>query len=249
MPRVEVDDALTLCEQLSSERRRGLASSVASGRARGRSLSAYPLPCTRGPRASFISVGRQRGASEYQRVGCIWPLADYQAKLACLEILGRYRRPDDLKGAIQYEIEHPHFNFEGGQRIGCRGAVVPPPRPSLIPEECIGSGLAQFRIVMRHFSMWRRARPSGSRPMRGSEMGRRSVQISLFSHRSRAIDSAGFFRRKIKVENLPPIRRHMGPVLNRQSTSRLAGRKDVREATGLPRDPKHEHIKSDRTGR
>ena len=52
----------------------------------------------------------------FQPVGCIWPLADYQAKLACLEILGRYRRPDDLKGAIQYEIEHPHFNFEGGQR-------------------------------------------------------------------------------------------------------------------------------------
>jgi hypothetical protein len=52
----------------------------------------------------------------FQPVGRIWPLADYQAKLACLEILGRYRRPDDLKGAIQYEIEHPHFNFEGGQR-------------------------------------------------------------------------------------------------------------------------------------
>jgi hypothetical protein len=52
----------------------------------------------------------------FQPVGCIWPLADYQAKLACLEILGRYRRPDDLKSAIQYEIEHPHFNFEGGQR-------------------------------------------------------------------------------------------------------------------------------------
>ena len=39
----------------------------------------------------------------FQPVGCIWPLADYQAKLACLEILGRYRRPDDLKSAIQYE--------------------------------------------------------------------------------------------------------------------------------------------------
>jgi hypothetical protein len=52
----------------------------------------------------------------FQPVGCIWPLADYQAKLACLEILGRYRRPGDLKSAIQYEIEHPHFNFEGGQR-------------------------------------------------------------------------------------------------------------------------------------
>ena len=52
----------------------------------------------------------------FQPVGCIWPLADYQAKLACLEILGRYRRPDDLKSAIQYEIDHPHFDFEGGQR-------------------------------------------------------------------------------------------------------------------------------------
>jgi hypothetical protein len=52
----------------------------------------------------------------FKPVGCIWPLADYQAKLACLEILGRYRRPDDLKGAIQFEIEHPHFDFEGGQR-------------------------------------------------------------------------------------------------------------------------------------
>lgn len=40
---------------------------------------------------------------QFQPVGCIWPLADYQAKLACLEIPGRYRRPDDLKGAIQYE--------------------------------------------------------------------------------------------------------------------------------------------------
>jgi hypothetical protein len=52
----------------------------------------------------------------FQPVGCIWPLADYQAKLACLEILGRYRRPDDLKNAVQYEIAHPHFDFEGGQR-------------------------------------------------------------------------------------------------------------------------------------
>jgi len=52
----------------------------------------------------------------FQPVGCIWPLADYQAKLACLELLGRYRRPDDFKTAIQNEIDHPHYDFEGGQR-------------------------------------------------------------------------------------------------------------------------------------
>jgi Flavin-binding monooxygenase-like len=52
----------------------------------------------------------------FQPVGCVWPLADYQARLACLEILGRYQRPDDLKAAIQYEINHPHFDFDGGQR-------------------------------------------------------------------------------------------------------------------------------------
>ncbi|MBM9575881.1 NAD(P)-binding domain-containing protein [Leptospira sp. 201903070] len=52
----------------------------------------------------------------FQPVGCIWPMADYQAKLACMEILGKYERPKDLKAAIQNEIEHPHFSFGGGQR-------------------------------------------------------------------------------------------------------------------------------------
>jgi hypothetical protein len=52
----------------------------------------------------------------FQPVGCIWPLADYQAKLACAEIAGTYRRPDNLKAAIQYEIDHPHFEFTGGSR-------------------------------------------------------------------------------------------------------------------------------------
>jgi len=52
----------------------------------------------------------------FQPVGCIWPLADYQAKLACAEIAGKYRRPKDLKAAIQHEIDHPHFAFVGGIR-------------------------------------------------------------------------------------------------------------------------------------
>ncbi|AXI03974.1 flavin-containing monooxygenase [Aquirhabdus parva] len=52
----------------------------------------------------------------FQPIGCIWPLADYQAKLACQEILGNYQRPYDMHAAIQHEIDHPHFKFEGGQR-------------------------------------------------------------------------------------------------------------------------------------
>jgi hypothetical protein len=52
----------------------------------------------------------------FQPLGCIWPLADIQARLACAEISGRYRRPDDLRAAIQYEIEHPHYEFENAPR-------------------------------------------------------------------------------------------------------------------------------------
>lgn len=52
----------------------------------------------------------------FQPLGCIWPMADYQARLACLEITGRYRRPDDMEAAVRHEIENPHFAFEGGQR-------------------------------------------------------------------------------------------------------------------------------------
>ena len=52
----------------------------------------------------------------FQPIGCIWPLADYQAKLACMEILGKYRRPSDTKSAIDYEVKNPHFDFDPGQR-------------------------------------------------------------------------------------------------------------------------------------
>ncbi len=52
----------------------------------------------------------------FQPLGCIWPLADYQARLACMEMLGRYTRPADMPAAVRHEMEHPHFAFEGGQR-------------------------------------------------------------------------------------------------------------------------------------
>lgn len=52
----------------------------------------------------------------FQPLGCIWPLADYQAKLACQEILGRYQRPVDMQGAIADESRHPHLKFDKGGR-------------------------------------------------------------------------------------------------------------------------------------
>jgi len=48
----------------------------------------------------------------FQPLGCIWPLADHQARLAVAEILGAYRRPADMRTAIRWEQAHPHFPFE-----------------------------------------------------------------------------------------------------------------------------------------
>lgn len=52
----------------------------------------------------------------FQPLGCIWPLADYQARLAVKEICGEYRRPANLRAAIQWELDHPHFAFEPSPR-------------------------------------------------------------------------------------------------------------------------------------
>lgn len=52
----------------------------------------------------------------FQPIGCIWPLADYQAKLAVLEILGKYKRPKDISSLIKREVTKPHFDFGPGQR-------------------------------------------------------------------------------------------------------------------------------------
>ena len=60
--------------------------------------------------ANFYFIGL------FQPIGCIWPLADYQAKLACLEILGKYERPRDIAARIKNEVDHPHFDFGPGQR-------------------------------------------------------------------------------------------------------------------------------------
>jgi hypothetical protein len=43
-------------------------------------------------------------------------LADYQAKLACQEIVGKYQRPKDIHAAIDRELKNRHFDFGPGQR-------------------------------------------------------------------------------------------------------------------------------------
>ena len=52
----------------------------------------------------------------FQPLGCIWPLADYQAKLACEEIIGNYQRPINMSAAVTKEILNPHFDFQNSAR-------------------------------------------------------------------------------------------------------------------------------------
>ncbi|GAB4200800.1 MAG: NAD(P)-binding domain-containing protein [Wenzhouxiangellaceae bacterium] len=52
----------------------------------------------------------------FQPLGCIWPLADYQAMLACQEILGNWRRPADMQAAIANQLANPHYRWRAGAR-------------------------------------------------------------------------------------------------------------------------------------
>lgn len=52
----------------------------------------------------------------FQPTGCIWPLADYQALLACAEIVGRYQRPENVDQLIEHEMHNPHYQFDTGSR-------------------------------------------------------------------------------------------------------------------------------------
>jgi hypothetical protein len=52
----------------------------------------------------------------FQPLGCIWPMADMQARLAVQEILGKWKRPADMPAAIKHEIDNPHYDFERATR-------------------------------------------------------------------------------------------------------------------------------------
>jgi Flavin-binding monooxygenase-like len=52
----------------------------------------------------------------FQPIGCIWRLADYQARIAALQISGRLRRPSDIHARIRDEVTHPHYRFDPSPR-------------------------------------------------------------------------------------------------------------------------------------
>lgn len=52
----------------------------------------------------------------FQPIGCIWTLADLQARIAALQIGGQLDRPSDIKARIESEIRSPHWRFERSTR-------------------------------------------------------------------------------------------------------------------------------------
>jgi cation diffusion facilitator CzcD-associated flavoprotein CzcO len=50
----------------------------------------------------------------FQPIGCIWRLADHQARIAALQIAGRLPRPADI--AARISTETPHWKFENTPR-------------------------------------------------------------------------------------------------------------------------------------
>ena len=48
----------------------------------------------------------------FQPIGCIWPLAEIQARIVAAEATGRLARLADLGQRIAAEMAHPHWNFE-----------------------------------------------------------------------------------------------------------------------------------------
>jgi cation diffusion facilitator CzcD-associated flavoprotein CzcO len=52
----------------------------------------------------------------FQPLGCIWPLADHQGRLAARAIAGKWRRPRDLRARIAHEMANPHYRFQRERR-------------------------------------------------------------------------------------------------------------------------------------
>jgi cation diffusion facilitator CzcD-associated flavoprotein CzcO len=52
----------------------------------------------------------------FQPIGCIWRLADHQARIAALQIKGVLSRPNDIANRIELEINSPHWRFDKALR-------------------------------------------------------------------------------------------------------------------------------------
>ncbi len=52
----------------------------------------------------------------FQPIGCIWRLADYQARIAALQITGQLKRSVDMETRILDQIRSPHWRFDSAPR-------------------------------------------------------------------------------------------------------------------------------------
>jgi cation diffusion facilitator CzcD-associated flavoprotein CzcO len=52
----------------------------------------------------------------FQPIGCIWRLADHQARIAALQITRVLQRPADIEARIARENRTPHWQFDGAPR-------------------------------------------------------------------------------------------------------------------------------------
>jgi hypothetical protein len=52
----------------------------------------------------------------FQPIGCIWRLADHQARIAALQIVGQLARPSDIAARVDREIRAPHWHFDATPR-------------------------------------------------------------------------------------------------------------------------------------
>jgi Flavin-binding monooxygenase-like len=52
----------------------------------------------------------------FQPIGCIWNLADHQARIAVAQITGRLARPIDIADRIAHEMSSPHWRFDSSPR-------------------------------------------------------------------------------------------------------------------------------------
>jgi hypothetical protein len=52
----------------------------------------------------------------FQPIGCIWRLADLQARIAALQITGKLQRPIDIDARIFDQINSPHWRFDSAPR-------------------------------------------------------------------------------------------------------------------------------------
>ena len=60
------------------------------------------------PNLFFISL--------FQPIGCIWRLADHQARIAALQIAGQLQRPADIGARVADQISSPHWRFDASPR-------------------------------------------------------------------------------------------------------------------------------------